>query len=93
MTLLQSGVTKSAAADAYTIDNSVRIEKGSGLSKTIAGDGNKTTPNKIPPLKFKILRNLAKSRPACRCANKTPPLKFQDLAGLVQISSRQPVRE
>ena len=32
-----------AAADAYTIDNSVRIEKGSGLSKTIAGDGNKTT--------------------------------------------------
>ena len=42
MTLLQSGLAKSLAED-YTIDQSLRIEKSSRLTKTLAGDGNKTT--------------------------------------------------
>ena len=36
MSLLQSGLAKSAAVDAYTIDQSARVEKGAGLTKTFA---------------------------------------------------------
>ena len=43
MAIFPGSAIPSAAADAYTIDNSVRIEKGSRLTKTLAGDGNKTT--------------------------------------------------
>jgi len=42
MTLLQSGVTKSAAADAYTIDNSLRFDDGdSAYLSRVQGDGNR----------------------------------------------------
>jgi len=45
MTLLQSGITKSAAADAYTIDQSLRFDDGDSayLNKTFGSAGNRKT--------------------------------------------------
>ena len=45
MTLLQSGITKSLAADAYTIDQSLRFNNPDAayLTRTPTGSGNRTT--------------------------------------------------